>query len=174
MRNIILPFIALLIINNATAQGRPPIVFNKTVSADFDKIKTGMNDLVKNFGKNPTVHSGGGYISYEMNFKIGNADVSLQENNETQHLEISFTGSYYSGTVTDFAAFYDALVNKVREMLASTYTAELEKKTATYNKIAFLETGKESAESLTSVYITYDFLMATNPRVSIEFYKKVR
>ncbi len=164
--------LSLLLAFHAPASAQPSISFDKDMDSKFQTIIKALPNLVKSFGTKPKSTPGSSRIQYTPSIKVGIAPINLTESETQEVLEISFTGSYYKGTVAEFQDFFNKLVNCVQVNLGATYSVKQTESGEKFSQFRFMETGKTITTSRVSIFIDYQTYSPDNPLVRISIYAK--
>lgn len=172
MKTFIASLSFLLVTFSISAQQIPKIGSQKGVKEKFIRIKKGLPDIKKNL----TVQDEMWVEERNVNFEMGDGMIIYEEDEEDndQYLKISFSHSYFSGTIPDYQHFYKTLVAMIKEVFGPHFEAsstEKEKKWST----AIVEKGKDVFNSTIKVYITLDWIIQSlGPEIGIEVHSNIK
>ena len=172
MKNLIILACFFAYTFTAQAQNNPPIGSQKGVKEKFIRIKKGLPDIKKNL----TVQDEMWVNERNVKFEMGDGLILYEEDEEEndQYLKISFSQSYFSGTVTDYQHYYKNLVAMIKEVFGPGFevsSTEKEKKWST----TIVEKGKDVFNSPIQVYITLDWIIQSlGPEIGIEVHSKIK
>ena len=172
MKNLIILACFFAYTITAQAQNNPPIGSQKGVKEKFIRIKKGLPDIKKNL----TVQDEMWVNERNVKFEMGDGLILYEEDEEEndQYLKISFSQSYFSGTVTDYQHYYKNLVAMIKEVFGpglEVSSTEKEKKWST----TIVEKGKNIFNSPIQVYITLDWIIQSlGPEIGIEVHSKIK
>ncbi|MBS1620717.1 MAG: hypothetical protein JST10_01005 [Bacteroidetes bacterium] len=136
------------------AQTEPKIGSEKGVKEKLTRIKNGLPDMKKTLTKEDEMW----IDQYNVNFEMGNGIVLFKEEDGLQTMQISYSKSYFSGTVTDYQNYFKVLAGYIKNIFGNSYDSD---STNTSKKwvTTFFQKGKDKSKSPITVHLSCNWML---------------